>query len=262
MSDPIVAEEAFEYKGLHNLRDLGGLHVRGGGHLRSGVLIRSDSLHAAEPEDVDHLLNTVGLVSILDLRSARELDLDGTNELIPATVAHHHFPIAGGPGGAIEGAPAGERLAARYLEYLDNDTHSIIGAIRTLANGRGGATIVHCRVGKDRTGIVIALVLAAVGVEPGDIARDYELTTEPMKRLMVQLRASATYAANVSLLPDEMYSSQARTMLSFLGQLDSVHGGAANWMLGHGLAPAELQALTDQLVTDDRQPHENKEHSE
>lgn len=247
------------FTGLHNVRDVGGLPAAGGRLVRTGVLYRGDSPHEASPADIEYLLGTVGLATVIDLRSEREFEADGTNPLIPQSVEHHHFPIAGGPGGAIEGAPSGERLAARYLEYLDKDTTSVVAAVRAVAEVREGATIVHCRVGKDRTGVVIALILDTLGVAAEDIAHDYELTTEPMKRLLARLRDSPTYSANVSRLPDEMYSSEARTMVAFLEQLHARHGGAASWLLGHGLPQQSLQELHAHLLGADPAPVEKKE---
>ncbi|SCL20074.1 Protein tyrosine/serine phosphatase [Micromonospora pallida] len=248
-----MSEQTFEFTGLYNLRDLGGLRAGDGRPIRPGVLFRSDSPHEASEADVDHLVNTLGVTSIVDLRAERELVADGTNPLIPPAVRHQHFPIDGGPGGAIEGAPEGSRLALRYLEYLDRHADAIVGAVRAVAHSDGG-TIVHCRAGKDRTGVVIAVILDALGVDPVEIAHDYELTTEPMNRIMARLRASRTYAANVAKLPAEMYSSRAATMTDFLAELHTRHGGAGEWLLANDLSRADLVALAEHLLADSESP--------
>lgn len=251
MSDPGLEGNAYAFSDLHNLRDLGGLPTLDGRRVRTGVLLRSDSPHEAGLADIEHLVSALGVTTVIDLRSDKEFAAEGTNALMPDRVRHRHFPIAAGPGGAVDGAPAGDRLAARYLQYLADDAPSIVGAVAAVAEQQAGAALVHCRVGKDRTGIVIALILDAVGVGSAEIAHDYELTTEPMKKLLVRLRASAVYAANVNRLPDEMYSSEARTMANFLVRLHDEHGGAANWLVAHGLTTDQLGALRRQLVDDD-----------
>ena len=237
-----------KFESLHNFRDLGGLPTRDGGQTRYGVLFRSDSFHEASPADINYLLHTARIRSIIDLRSEHEVAADSTNALIPTEIRYHHFPIAGGPGGAVEGAPTGERLAARYIEYVERHTDSVLGAVRAIAETEGAASVVHCRVGKDRTGVVIALVLDTVGVISEEIAKDYELTTAAMVKLMTQLKASPTYAANVKRLPDEMYSSQAPTMTSFLKQMSARYGGATSFLLKQGLPQSAIDALKTHLL--------------
>jgi protein-tyrosine phosphatase len=233
---------------LYNFRELVGLATDCGGRLRPGVLFRSDSWHEATREDIDYLTGKLGIRTIVDLRAAREADADGNSPLIPDFVRYYHFPMAGGPGGAIEGAPSGQRLATRYIEYLAECAESVVSAVRVVAGDDSGPTVVHCRAGKDRTGTVIAVILGAVGVSPQHIAEDYALTTIGMKKIMARLRASPTYQANVRRLPEEMYSSDASTMKLFLELLDAQSGGAARWLVDHGLAEAELRQLKSRLI--------------
>lgn len=236
---------------LQNFRDVGGLRTTDGRTVRTGVLYRSDSPHGASAEDVALLAGDLGVTAVVDLRSEREVAEEGHQDGFPVTVRRHHFPIAGGAGNAVEAAASGERLAARYLEYLEEHSDSIVAAVRTVAEETGGASVVHCRVGKDRTGVVIALILSAVGVRDEDVALDFERTTPAMVRIMAQLRASPTYAANVSRLPEEMYRSDAPTMTSFLARLADRHGGAARWLVDHGLPPGAIGALRARLVGTD-----------
>lgn len=239
--------EAAVLSSLQNFRDVGGLATTDGRLTRTGVLYRSDSPHNASVEDVARLAGELGVTAVVDLRSEREVREEGHQDGFPESVRRHHFPIAGGAGNAVEAAATGERLAARYVEYLDLHADSIVAAVRTVA-AQTGASVVHCRVGKDRTGVVIALVLSAVGVRADEVARDFERTTPAMVRIMAQLRASPTYAANVNRLPAEMYRSDAPTMTAFLAKLDERHGGAARWLVDHGLSPGALDALRARLV--------------
>lgn len=233
---------------LQNFRDVGGLSTSDGRTTRPGVLYRSDSPHNASVEDVTRLAGELGVTAVVDLRSEREVREEGHQDGFPDSVRRHHFPIAGGAGNAVEAAASGERLAARYVEYLDEHADSIVAAVRTVAEQTTGAAVVHCRVGKDRTGVVIGLILAAAGVRDDEIARDFERTTPAMVRIMAQLRESPTYAANVTRLPEEMYRSDAPTMTAFLAKLRERYGGAANWLVEHGLDPAALDLLTERLV--------------
>ncbi|MEU0463555.1 tyrosine-protein phosphatase [Amycolatopsis sp. NPDC006131] len=230
-----------------NFRDLGGLSTVDGGVLRPGVLYRSDNPHLATDEDVRLLTAEYGVTDVIDLRSQRELDAEGWHAGLSAGARVHHFPIAGGAGNAVEAAPTGERLAARYLEYLDDHGDSVAGAVATVASATEGAVVVHCRVGKDRTGVVIAMILDALGVREEDIVADFARTTAGMKQIMAQLRASPTYAANVSRLPEEMYRSDAPTMSAFLAKLRD-RGGAVRWLTEHGMSASAVGALKERLV--------------
>lgn len=240
---PDTTSTGHVFQTLHNFRDLGGLDTVEGGKTRPGVLFRSDSFHTASPADIDHLVNGVRLASIIDLRSESEVAADRTNPLMPASIRYHHLPIAGGPGGAIEAAPSELRLATRYMEYLDQHVPSIVGAARAVADAEGAPSVVHCRAGKDRTGVVVGMLLASVGVKPQEIAVDYSLTTAAMKRIMEGLKASPHYSANVKRLPPEMYSSEASTMTAFLTMVDDRHGGAARWLVDNGLPSQSLRTL-------------------
>lgn len=240
---------------LHNFRDVGGLRTSDGRRTAAGVLFRSDSPHGMGDEEVGHLVNALRVRTLVDLRSDREVEGEGHHAELSAKVTRHHLPIAGGPGNAIESAADGERLAARYDEYLEQHTDSLVGAVRAIARTTHGASLVHCRAGKDRTGVVVALVLSAVGVVDDDVVRDYELTTSGMVKILAELRRSETYAANTRRLPDEMYRSDAATMTAFLRILDERHGGAGRWLLGHGLEQDDLDSLVRHLVGEPAPEH-------
>ncbi|GAB3379678.1 tyrosine-protein phosphatase [Amycolatopsis echigonensis] len=239
--------DAQAVRSLVNFRDLGGLRTGDGREIRRGVLYRSDNPHLADDADVRLLTAEYRVADVIDLRSRRELDAEGWHAGFSPAARVHHFPIAGGPGTAIEAAPTGERLAARYLEYLDDYAPSVVGAVETVASGAEGAVVVHCRAGKDRTGVVIAMILEAVGVREEDIVADFARTTAAMKQIMAALRASPTYAANTARLPEEMYRSDAPTMSAFLAKLRG-RGGAAQWLTEHGMSTTAVGALTDRLV--------------
>jgi hypothetical protein len=257
---PDAATTVHAFQSLHNFRDLGGLAAERGGRTRHGVLFRSDSFHTAPAADIDYLLNRIGLASIIDLRSEAELAADRTNPLISATIRYQHLPIAGGPGGAIEAAPTGLRLATRYMEYLDQHAPSVVGAVRAIADANGEPTVVHCRAGKDRTGVVVAMVLATLGVKAEDIAADYALTSAGMRKIMADLAASAHYSAKMKRLPAEMYSSEAPTMTAFLAMVDDRHGGAARWLVDNGLPSAALRTLEDNLIYRTLVPDPRRKH--
>lgn len=240
MTEPTAVE------GLYNFREVGGA-TTGGARLAPGLLYRSDSWHEAGVAEVRRLTTDIGIRTIIDLRATHEAETDGVSPHVPDSVTYRHLPMDRGAGTAVEGGRSGELVAARYLEYLRLCAPSIVGAVRLLADEATGPAVVHCRVGKDRTGTVIAMTLAAVGIERRAIVEDYAMTTANMPRIMARLRASPVYRANVERLPAEMYSAEASTMELFLDHLDRA-GGAAGWLIDNGLTPGELAALRERLV--------------
>ena len=141
--------------------------------------------------------------------------------------------------------PADPR-AGHYLGYLEDRPDQVVAAVRGVATAPGAA-LVHCAAGKDRTGVVVALALRAVGVRPDAVAADYAATGERLELLLARLRRSPTYARDVNSKPAGSHQPQASTMAAFLDQLAARHGGAAEWLAGHGFGPADLGRLQAKL---------------
>ena len=239
---------AAEFEGLYNFRDLGGLKTEDGAEIKKGRVFRSDAFATLTDADARVLLTDINVERLIDLRAVREVEAETATLLEVGGVEVRRRPIDNGPGTAIESAPAGERLAFRYLEYLEYASSSITGAIRDLAEPDQKVTIIHCRAGKDRTGVVVATVLSLVGATPDEIARDYALTSIGMPKIMARLLESDVYRANVSSLPEEMYSAEEVTMRQFLTIVADRHGSLTEWSLENGVSVDELAALRENLV--------------
>ena len=107
--------------------------------------------------------------------------------------------------------------------------------------------LVHCAAGKDRTGVVVALALAAVGVQREAIVADYVLTGERIGEIMARLRASETYRADLEPYTDESRKPHAEILERVLEVLDEEHGGPLGWLAAHGFDPAPLRAAYGNL---------------
>ena len=101
--------------------------------------------------------------------------------------------------------------------------------------------LVHCAAGKDRTGVVVAMALAAVGVERDAIVADYEATGERITAIMDRLRASETYRRDLEGIADDQRMPRPEYLERVLEVLDERHGGAAGWLAEHGFDPAPLR---------------------
>jgi protein tyrosine/serine phosphatase len=252
-----------ELDGAVNVRDLGGLATQGGGHTVGGRLLRGDNLQDLSAADVARLVEDIGLTTVVDLRSTAELKAEGPAPLqAVGSVRHVHLPVLPEQGSATdiaadalltrEGAdrsryPA-DRVTGHYLGYLEDRPDQVVAAVRTIASAEG-PVLVHCAAGKDRTGVVVALALSAVGVHPEAIVADYMATGERTGRLLDRLRRSPTYADDINSKPQAEHAPRPGTMAAFLEQVDARHGGADKWLADHGFGEDGLDLLRAKLLS-------------
>jgi protein-tyrosine phosphatase len=247
--------------GVVNMRDLGGLPAADG-VTAAGRLLRSDNLQDLSPADVTRLVEDIGLTTVIDLRSTAELTAEGPAPLdAVAGVRHVHRPVlpeVGQPADEVADVllvradadrsryPANP-VTGHYLGYLEDRPGQVVAAVRDIATAPGAA-LVHCAGGKDRTGVVVALALRAVGVRPAAVIDDYAATGERIDPLLARLRASDIYRADVDSRPALAHTARPETMAAFLEQLDARHGGAASWLTEHGFADDEQALLRAKLL--------------
>ena len=139
----------------------------------------------------------------------------------------------------ISSADGDEPAVPYYLRYLEDRPDSIVGALDDIATA-AGPVLVHCAAGKDRTGVVVALALAAAGVGASAIIADYVRTGERIGAIMARLRASATYAADLEASATSP-ASRAPSAWAVLEVLDERYGGPSGWLAAQGFDPARLR---------------------
>jgi protein-tyrosine phosphatase len=256
-------ERWVDLDGAANVRDLGGLEVADSGRTAPGVLLRADNLQGLTGRDVAHLVDDLGLRVVVDLRTGAEVALEGPGPLVAdgrVDIRHRSlYPESGDltdvsvdgvlpwQQAPLEGDHEEPPAVRAYLCYLRDRPDSIVAALRDVAHG-DGATVVHCAAGKDRTGMVCAFALSAVGVGPEAIVTDYVATGERLAPLLARLRASRTYADDLGGRPDEAHRPRPETMARILELLDERHGGPVGWLARHGFGAADRDALRARLV--------------
>lgn len=266
-----------DLSGADNVRDVAGLPTRDGRSVRPGRLLRGDSLQTLTDADVRLLVDTMGLRAVADLRTDVEVSGEGPGPLTrePSVTVQHFslFPEAGTATDAAALDDADEPVllpwqirdaeeadsesvrrhgaAATYLRYLAERPDSVIGALRLVAH-TDGATLVHCAVGKDRTGTVVALALAEVGVPAEEIAVDYARSAERLPAVMERLVVRPTYTDDVKprMQPDQIdrHMPRAETIAHALEVLDTEYGGAPKWLRANGWTDDDAAALRRHLL--------------
>lgn len=167
-----------------NFRDFGGYETRDGRRVRWGRLYRSGALAPLSAEDLERV-RALGARAVLDLRRADERLVAPNPDLGPEVIEWHwaegeeRSPIAGRnfpP--QVDPAVVRAAMLAMYGEMWQSLRTRLRGVFGGLADAAGAPVILHCTVGKDRTGIAAALVLTALGVPRERVLEDYVLTNE------------------------------------------------------------------------------------
>lgn len=136
-----------------------------------------------------------------------------------------------------------------YRMILADGAGPIARIAREIVVAPPGAVVVHCHIGKDRTGLAIGMLLSAVGVTDEAVAADYALSADrlqPMRNFRRSLDGAA--AAAGAAPPDSHLTSPPETMLALLAELRETHGGAAGYLRAGGLTDEELARLRRRLV--------------
>jgi len=171
-----------------NLRDLGGIRIEGG-VLREGLAIRTDDIAYVTEEVADELV-AAGLTAIIDLRSSLEVATTGRGPFADRPVTYHHLPLIADVGESMkEGAEAlGHDVMGRmYVAMVERAAPQLVTALNVIAHSPG-ATAFHCAAGRDRTGVLAAMLLLALGADDDDIVADYARTGENMVAIMERNR--------------------------------------------------------------------------
>ena len=234
-------------EGAFNFRDVGGYATLGGDRVRWGSVFRSDALHHLSPGDV-RSVEALGVDRAIDLRSPDEIEATGQGGLAARRIDYVVAPVIPSATGEAVGAPPGDDLAERYLWYLDVGGDAIVRAFEVLAEPDKGAVVFHCAAGKDRTGVLAAMLLETLGVGEDDIVADYALTNLALPSILARLAADPVHAAGVAEMPASRRVVQPETMRRFLGLLAATHGGARHWLRQAGLAPSSVDALQRRLL--------------
>lgn len=232
--------------GCFNFRDLGGYATRDGRRVRWRRLYRSDALHHLSDADLRHVRDELGVRTIVDLRSTAERRGEPASPLAAPPVQVHHMPLFDRErSGSTPSLP----LAEIYLMLLRIAREPIANAVRVLASSHEPA-LFHCAAGKDRTGIVAAVLLGALGVRDEDIVEDYAATKQGLVGIVERLRGSDSYQYVFSELPPDTLHAEPETMVRVLAEAGAEYGSMREYLRGAGFGDAELRGLEESLLVE------------
>lgn len=243
----MIATEArwLRLNGATNVRDLGGYCTRDG-ITRWGTVFRADSLHALN-ESEQQLLLDHGVRTIIDLRHTSETEGQPNVFRFSPCVRYFNILLFQNTRPAPHSAQKPD-LPTIYRYIVDDCRPAVAEVLSVIADAGDGAVLFHCSAGKDRTGVIAALLLGLAGVPKTKIAEDYALTDLAMQDLRPRLVAQTVAAGGDPPALERLLSSYPEDMLRFLTYLDEWYGGAARYVRDLGLSSVRLQRLLDRLV--------------
>lgn len=233
--------------GCLNFRDLGGYPTADGRRVRWRRVFRSDGLHCLTAADVARLRDDIALGDVIDLRSTAELQSEGRGPLEAEAMRFHHVPLFDGAVSESREAAARYSLADRYVLMAEFARGPIARVLETLATTDAPA-VFHCAAGKDRTGVISALILGLLGVADEVIVADYVATRESLDGIVDRLMALEGYRRMLELLPPDTMHANPETMLEFLARLREAHGSFDGYARAAGLSDDVVGRLRARLV--------------
>jgi len=238
---------ALDWDGCVNVRDLGGLPLQGGGETRYGVLVRADNVRKLTDAGWDALAEH-GVTRIVDLRWPEELAEDPPRDVEIDVV---HVSLLGDMDADyvddvddyLEAGDATGYWSSFYLQMLEQYRDNFGTVVAALADAPPGVVLFHCAGGKDRTGLIAALVLRAAGVGVDEIAHDYGLTGANLTTGWVDAAPDEEERRRRRFKQQTPPEAMARTVRA----LEDRHGDVTSYLRASGVSDEQLGRLRERL---------------
>jgi protein-tyrosine phosphatase len=223
--------------------------VAHGGRVRRGRVYRSDGLHRVGPGDVE-VLARLGITDVFDLRSDSELARDGVGPFAESHARHHHVPLVKRSLSPFDPDIDWRtvNLRDRYIEMLEEGGPSIRTIFDALAQSNGTSIVFHCSGGKDRTGVVAALVQRTLGVSDEIVIDDYATSENHLRAATTNLRAGLDGLGLDDAAIGYLTSSPPERMRYTLTELDRRWGSTSRYLRSIGIGERIESQIRAKLV--------------
>jgi protein-tyrosine phosphatase len=210
-------------------------------------LFRSDALHHLTQQDVERLTSEFGIGNVVDLRSGEELRVEGRGLLSATEARFHHVPLFDGNLAEGKVGSAALSLADRYVFMAESAKPAIARVVTTLA-GSDAPAVYYCAAGKDRTGVISAVVLGVLGVPEEVIVADYAASQEKLDAIIGRLLATESYHEMLAMLPEDTQHAEPETMIALLDRLRGRYGSVLDYALAAGVSESSVERLRNRLL--------------
>ncbi len=225
-SDPADPSRTLAFEGCVNFRDLGGYRTMDGYRIGWRRLFRADGLSRLTDADHRQLID-LEVATVIDLRTVDEAEQRGRFPVDRVPVRYVDLPLTDVLPATTELPSWGEAsyVARRYAEMVSEGAPALTGALEVLGSGDSLPAVFHCSAGKDRTGVLAALILAFLGVPDETIVEDYFLSAAAMAQLLERLKAEyPDSVAEVERYAPAVLQVMPETMEEFLAGVRAQYG--------------------------------------
>lgn len=222
-----------------NVRDLGGLRAADG-VTRRGVLIRASTLGVLTPADASAIQNA-GVRTVIDLRWPTEVQ--STPSPYAASAIYRHVPVDAPMKMDLPGhAEAG--TLPELLRIMADPASGLRAAVEAVAEAEP-AIVIHCSAGRDRTGFVVAVILASIGVHDSEIVDDHCLSDAELEPEYERVRReNPEYAERLPAI----IARRPETLRALLKAIRDEYGDAQNYLMSLGVSPRSIDELCRKLI--------------
>ena len=235
-------------EGSYNTRDIGGYPIEEGGTTRWKTFIRSDGMHRLTDDDQVRLMD-YGVRTVIDLRTTVETETTPNVFADSAHPSYHHCNLIGDAQYEREAiAVPAVRIARTYTRWLDERQAQVADALKKLASPGSQTAIYHCASGKDRAGLITALLLSLAGVSRDVVVADYALTAEFLYMRLVSGGAPSWEEEVGSPAEFEALYCPRDGMARTFAHLDRVYGSVEEYAQSIGLTPGQIGNIRSALA--------------
>lgn len=257
----VPPQRLVELGAVHNFRDLGGYTTADGRQVQWRRLFRADGLDRLTSADLD-LLRPFGLRTVIDLRSAGEIDERGRFPFEQYPVTFHHLAVIDTTRNtddaeartifmeaASDPSRVVEFLSNAYAHMLERGGDKLAAGLRLLAEQEALPAVFHCAAGKDRTGLMAGILLSGLGVPDDQVVADYALSGGAFER--TRAWADVHQPALVEWMdsvPTSLQGAHPDAMRIVLERFRADHGGARGFVAQFGVGDDVWDQLAASLL--------------
>jgi len=243
------------FESVLNFRDLGGYRTHDGRTVAWRRLFRSAALHKMNESDIAKLNRDISPRAVIDLRSPRAPDQNPEIVLLNE-IGSRYYSIPFRPDtlayvkDEVSAHANATNMGAIYLDRISDKPFGerLVDALEIIAERANHPLVFHCSAGKDRTGVLAAMVLTAVGIVNEEVVEDYTRSAPFMIDIRAHMSSDPETAQGVKALPNFQWEASAESMTAFLSLLAQKYGSADGYLKAHGARPSLVDRLKAALL--------------
>jgi protein-tyrosine phosphatase len=243
-----------EFENIPNFRDIGGYRTREGNTVAWRRLFRSAGINRMTDRDLEKLRQELGLMSVIDLRSDFEIKHQGTGLISGTGIKYYNVAfLSDGKDSQEDIREFNEfpNMGEFYVHLVRQRRFGqrMVKALEVIAEAENHPMVFHCTVGKDRTGILAAVLLSVLGVPDEDIENDYCLTGPFIEALFEQLTNETKNMEEPFKLPDFFWRTEPESIALLMASFRKEYGSTSDYLKAHGAEPSLVNRLKASLLT-------------